>query len=94
MDVAMAAAASGISAAMAQLGTSAVNIANAQTPGYQVASSSGGSTWPSPAGAANNVDLASELPDQFLAALMVKVNATTMRTAVDAYESVLNATSR
>jgi hypothetical protein len=43
---------------------------------------------------ANNVDLATELPDQLLAALLVQANVAVLRTAVEAYRSVLDATSR
>jgi flagellar hook protein FlgE len=99
MDVAMTAAISGISTAMSQLGTTAGNIANAQTPGYQRVSPTGPAAVAAPAPASsqpasNNVDLATELPDQMLAALMVKANMAVLRTAVDTYRSVLDATSR
>lgn len=98
MDVAMTSAISGISMAMSQLGSTAGNIANAQTPGYQRVSPSGGSTQVLPAptrqAAVNNVDLATELPDQMLAALMVKANVAVLRSALDTYRSVLDATSR
>jgi flagellar basal body rod protein FlgB len=100
MDIAMTAAVSGISMAMSQLGTTAGNIANAQTPGYRRNSSTAlpnAAPLPAPAvasSAANNVDLAAELPDQLLAALMVKANVAVLRTAVEAYRSVLDATSR
>jgi flagellar hook protein FlgE len=100
MDIAMTAAVSGISMAMSQLGTTAGNIANAQTPGYQRNSptaSPNAAPLPAPtvvSGAPNNVDLATELPEQMLAALMVKANVAVLRTAVEAYQSVLDATSR
>jgi flagellar basal-body rod protein FlgC len=100
MDIAMTAAVSGISMAMSQLGTTAGNIANAQTPGYQRISptaSPNAAPLPAPAVAsstANNVDLTTELPDQLLAALMVQANVAVLRTAVEAYRSVLDATSR
>lgn len=99
MDVAMTTAISGISTAMSQLGITAGNIANAQTAGYQRRSPSGPTATPAPAPAANqparnNVDLAVELPDQLLAGLMVRANLAVLRTAVDTYRSVLDATSR
>jgi flagellar basal-body rod protein FlgC len=99
MDIAMTSAISGISMAMSQLGSAAGNIANAQTPGYQRVSPTAVTTSaPAASGAAgpsggNNVNLATELPDQMLAALIVKANVAVLRSAVETYRSVLDATS-
>jgi flagellar hook-associated protein FlgK len=99
MGLEMTTAVSGISTAMSRLGTTAGNIAHAQTPGYQRISPTTlpAAALPAPAGripVANNVDLATELPDQMLAALMVKANVAVARTAVETYRSVLDATAR
>lgn len=96
---AISAAASGIDAGMSWLDAAAGNIANAQTPGYSSLSPvlaslpSAGVTvaaYTAAPPSSSGADLTVQLPDAVLAAMMVKVNAATMRNVYRTYQSIMD----